>query len=349
MWWESNNTIYGRTNNPYDSRRIVGGSSGGEGALISSAGSVFGIGSDTGGSIRTPAAFTGIFGHKPTGNIVSSQGLFPASYDYQKTMSTAGPMCRYAVDLLPMLSVLAGSGAGKLLTLDKTVDFKQLKIFYMDEIQSSSLPPKVDFEMKNATHKVIKYFEEKYNVLSYKLDLTNFHWALPIWMNDMHSPNAPPFAQEITDFKGEVNPYSELCRWLIGKSDHTFPAIGLVLFEKLLSKSSSNDSSRFLVHLREQLSQQFETLLGDNGIFLFPSHPTLTPFHNQPCWTPFNFMYTGVFNSLALPVTCCPMGLSRNGTPLSVQVVGALNRDHLTIAVAQELERAFGGWIPPWS
>lgn len=70
LWWESVNSIYGRSNNPYDNRRIPGGSSGGEAALISAAGSVIGIGSDIGGSIRMPAYFNGIFGLKP------SPGLF---------------------------------------------------------------------------------------------------------------------------------------------------------------------------------------------------------------------------------------------------------------------------------
>lgn len=66
MWWESVNAIYGRTSNPYDTRRIAGGSSGGEAALISAAGSVIGIGSDIAGSIRMPSYFNGVFGFKPT-------------------------------------------------------------------------------------------------------------------------------------------------------------------------------------------------------------------------------------------------------------------------------------------
>lgn len=66
MWWESSNNLYGRTNNPYDTTRIVGGSSGGEGSLITAAGTPFGIGSDIGGSIRLPSFFNGIFGHKPS-------------------------------------------------------------------------------------------------------------------------------------------------------------------------------------------------------------------------------------------------------------------------------------------
>lgn len=66
MWWESANVVYGRTRNPYDSRRSSGGSSGGEAALISAAGSVIGIGSDIAGSIRIPCYFNGVFGLKPT-------------------------------------------------------------------------------------------------------------------------------------------------------------------------------------------------------------------------------------------------------------------------------------------
>ncbi|KAA0202035.1 hypothetical protein HAZT_HAZT004277, partial [Hyalella azteca] len=64
MWWETSNTIYGRTNNPYNPMCIVGGSSGGEACLQSACGSPFGVGSDIGGSIRMPAFFNGIFGHK---------------------------------------------------------------------------------------------------------------------------------------------------------------------------------------------------------------------------------------------------------------------------------------------
>jgi fatty acid amide hydrolase 2 len=345
MWWEANNTIYGRTKNPYDTRRIVGGSSGGEGALLTSAGSVIGIGSDIGGSIRMPAYFNGIFGHKTTGNVLSDKGCYPETHDYQKTMCVAGPMCRFADDLIPMLTVLAGPNA-KMMTLDKKVDFSKLRIFYMDEICSSTLP-RVDRELKGAVRNVIKYFGTKYDVLSFKLDLTLFHYAFNIWTAGMDSPTSPSFAQEMTDHQGEISPLVEFCKWIVGQSPHTFPAIGLAGLEMAIKGFVNQDELRALTHMREQLSRQFESLLGDNGVFLFAPHPTLTPYHNQPCWTPFNWIYTGVFNALALPVTSVPMGLSREGTPLAVQVVGASNRDHLTIAVAQELEKAFGGWVQP--
>ncbi|GFY65602.1 fatty-acid amide hydrolase 2 [Trichonephila inaurata madagascariensis] len=72
MWWDSTNNIYGKTKNPYDNARTPGGSSGGEGSLITSAGAVIGIGTDFGGSIRMPSAFCGIYGHKPSRGILKS-------------------------------------------------------------------------------------------------------------------------------------------------------------------------------------------------------------------------------------------------------------------------------------
>ena len=66
MWIESENRVYGRTSNAYDRRRTAGGSSGGEGAAVGAGGSPIGLGSDIGGSIRLPAFFNGVFGHKPS-------------------------------------------------------------------------------------------------------------------------------------------------------------------------------------------------------------------------------------------------------------------------------------------
>ena len=80
MWMESNNKVYGRSNNPYHTGRTVGGSSGGEGCVISAGGSGWGVGSDVGGSIRMPAFFNGIFGHKPSTGIVENAGQLPKAY-----------------------------------------------------------------------------------------------------------------------------------------------------------------------------------------------------------------------------------------------------------------------------
>lgn len=74
MWLESSNSVYGRSNNAYDPHRGVGGSSGGEGAILSACGAPVGVGADVGGSIRMPAAFNGVFGHKPSGGLIPNTG-----------------------------------------------------------------------------------------------------------------------------------------------------------------------------------------------------------------------------------------------------------------------------------
>lgn len=77
LWMETDNDIYGRTNNPWNLRHTAGGSSGGERAIVAAAGVAFGLGADVGGSIRIPAAFCGCVGHKPIGRMIPNTGFFP--------------------------------------------------------------------------------------------------------------------------------------------------------------------------------------------------------------------------------------------------------------------------------
>eukprot|EP01138_Halocafeteria_seosinensis_P001461 gb/GECG01001497.1/.p1 GENE.gb/GECG01001497.1/~~gb/GECG01001497.1/.p1 ORF type:complete len:670 (+),score=70.31 gb/GECG01001497.1/:1-2010(+) len=103
MWYESSNKVYGRTNNAYHTDRIVGGSSGGEAALISAAGASVGVGSDIGGSIRMPAHFNGIWGHKPSPGMIPANGQHPYS---PTTLLSSGPLTRYAMDLWEMFTMM---------------------------------------------------------------------------------------------------------------------------------------------------------------------------------------------------------------------------------------------------
>ena len=98
-WWESANTAFGTTFNPYDNSRCAGGSSGGEAAVLAYAGSVIGIGNDLAGSIRVPSTFNGIYGHKPSPGMISNQGFWPSDGEEGDPMDKyvgTGPMCRYA-------------------------------------------------------------------------------------------------------------------------------------------------------------------------------------------------------------------------------------------------------------
>lgn len=84
-------------------------STGGEGSLVSAAGSALGLGTDIGGSIRMPAFFNGLFGHKASPGLMGLGGQFPQVRGHQLAFLSAGPLCRYAQDLAPTLTVLVGS------------------------------------------------------------------------------------------------------------------------------------------------------------------------------------------------------------------------------------------------
>jgi len=114
--FDSDNLIFGRTNNPYDLTRSSGGSSGGEAALIAACGSPFGLGSDAAGSVRLPAHYCGIASLKPTSGRLARTGHVPASGGWLEMVWQIGPMARRVEDLWTMMPILLGSDG-----LDRTV------------------------------------------------------------------------------------------------------------------------------------------------------------------------------------------------------------------------------------
>ena len=112
MAWETDNSIYGRTNSPWDPERTAGGSSGGESAAIASGMSAGGVGSDGGGSIRVPAHFTGICGLKPTPGRVPATGHFPVSAGPFASLGVVGPMARTVSDVRLLFEAMAGPDDG---------------------------------------------------------------------------------------------------------------------------------------------------------------------------------------------------------------------------------------------
>ncbi|WP_447726287.1 amidase family protein [Sphingomonas koreensis] len=106
--WQSDNPVYGRTSNPHDLSRTAGGSSGGSAAVLAAKMVPIEIGSDIGGSIRVPAAFCGVWGHKPSYELVDTYGhRFPGSDGAPVPLGVVGPMARDAADLAAMLDILA--------------------------------------------------------------------------------------------------------------------------------------------------------------------------------------------------------------------------------------------------
>ncbi|CAB3992929.1 Fatty-acid amide hydrolase 2 [Paramuricea clavata] len=347
MWWESTNCVYGRSLNPYNTEHIVGGSSGGEAAIIAAAGSVIGIGSDIGGSIRMPAFFNGVFGHKPSPRMVSNLGQFPVNCtEAAELMLSTGPICRYAVDLTLMLKVMSSDADFKK-RLESNVDIDKLKFYSIDNC--GLLASKVSPELLKAQEKVCQFFGKKIGASVTKLELPLIKHAIFIWLTKMSVMGGPSFGEMLFGVSNRATGLLscwEVLKWCVGQSDYTFPAIRLAAFESLknvLPKSLEQNSLRNGENLRVEI----EEILGEDGVLLFPSHPSTALRHNVPIFKPNNFIYTGIFNALHLPVTQVPLGLDSNGLPLGIQVVAARNNDHLTLAVAEALEREFGGWVPP--
>ena len=112
MDWQSFNEIYGTTNNPWDLTRTPGGSSGGSAAAVAAGLSYLSAGSDIGGSLRVPAAFCGIYSHKPTLDLVSLNGHAPGGEaglpGFSTGLAVAGPMARNAADLMAAVKVMGG-------------------------------------------------------------------------------------------------------------------------------------------------------------------------------------------------------------------------------------------------
>ncbi|XP_046435707.1 fatty-acid amide hydrolase 2-A isoform X2 [Neodiprion pinetum] len=346
MWWESSNCIYGTSRNPYNTRHIVGGSSGGEGALIAAAGSPFGIGSDIGGSIRMPCFFNGIFGHKTTRGVVSNEGQYPSPHhEEQDVLLSLGPMCRNPFDLIPMLRVLAGKNAS-MLNLDSKVDLSKLKIYYMEDDGGQLLVSPVEPEIKEAMYRVIDYFARVHKVKAKKVDLKKMKKSTDLWLANMSTKDARGFAYELSNRTGVLNIWWKLAQWFTFMGPHTLIALITVLVESFGIKFGSEKHTKLIQQSRD-LYLEFKDMLDDGGIFLYPTHPTAAPMHHEPLIKPFNFSYTAIINVLGVPSTACPLGLNQNGLPIGIQVIGGMYQDHLTLAVAEEIGRAFGGWVPP--
>ncbi|XP_078132397.1 fatty-acid amide hydrolase 2-B [Sander vitreus] len=347
MWFESHNHLHGITNNPYDLERIPGGSSGGEGSILGAAGSVIGVGSDIGGSIRMPCFFNGIFGHKPTPGVVSWENQYPPCTGRHEEYISNGPMCRYAEDLLPMLEIMAGPKA-HMFSLDRKVDLKKLRFFTIPHDGGFPLSYPVSKELMDIQRKVVERLEADLGVQVQEVCFPELRYSFQIWNNYMGLPDKegkPP--QAFAELMGEpgrpVWPLWELLKWMMGKSEHTMAAIGL----SLLEMTHVSKPSPFIIQQKEKLQKEVDELLGTDGVFLYPSHPRVAPKHHHPLFRPFDFTYTAIINILGLPVTQCPLGLGEEGLPLGLQVVAGKLQDHLTLEMALYLEKTFGGWRDP--
>ena len=342
MWMETNNRVYGRSNNPYNPAHIVGGSSGGEGAIIGAGGSPFGLGADVGGSIRMPAFFNGVFGHKPTPGIVPNTGQVPMPTGDILKYCVTGPLARRAEDLMPLMKILAGPDEGD--PLAQTVKLGDpakvdLRKLHLISIRGNGRQS-VSADLRKAQIQCEDSLQGAMGSVRIT-QLAALKKSFEIWSAMMSAANGEAFASQLGD--GAAIPVGkELGKWLLRRSDHTLPALALAGLEKL-------PMPKKYLAMGQSLREQMLALLGDNGVLLYPSYTSVAPRHYLPMAKTFDWVYTGILNVLELPATQVPLGLNKQGLPLGIQVVSAPGNDHITIAVALELERQFGGWVPPWA
>ena len=128
----------------------------------------------------------------------------------------------------------------------------------------------------------------------------------------------------------------ELLKWLAGRSDHTLPAIGLALFEKL--PGLLGDRTARALEIAARLKDRLTTEIG-SGVMLYPSYPKLAPLHGTALLPPIQFTYTAVLNITEMPVTQVPLGLHR-GLPLGVQVAAGLHYAHERRIVHRDIKTA---------
>lgn len=334
MWFESDNRVYGRTNNPYDQRRIVGGSSGGEGAAVGAGFAPFGLGSDIGGSIRMPAFFNGVFGHKSSAGLVPNDGQFPVDEDPQMLRyQCTGPLCRRAEDLLPLLRILAASDVGP-----DEVDLSALSVVSIESNGAIAPQP----ELVAAQQRAVASLRELGATVRVA-SVPALKRSFDIWGSMLSESRGVPFRTLLAD-GGRFSTPREVARFVARRSPHTLPALGLAVIERWPEMLPAR--GRKLVAMGRALREELASLVGD-GVLFYPSFPTVAPKHGHPIRRPFSFAYTAILNVAELPATQVPLGLDPNGLPLGVQVAAAPGNDALTIAVARHLEKAFGGWVPP--
>lgn len=293
-----------------------------------------------------PAFFNGVFGHKPSKFIVSIKGQYPIPVsDEQRSFLGLGPLCRRAEDLTPILKIIAQKNESKL-RLDEPVDIKKIKFYYQESDMGSSFVSPVHPEIKELFKKITIYLNKAHSIKCERTQIARFRNSIHIWMAGMKTPNGPTFAEQLSNLNGSISVPLEMFKWIFRFSKHTFIGLVTALVEKIGMVYGSARHT-FLLEERDKLQRELKDLLGEDGVFLYPTHPTPAPYHNEPLYKPFNFSYTGIINVLGFPATHIPMGLSKEGLPIGIQVIANDENDRLCLAVAREFEKAFGGWVPP--
>lgn len=282
-----------------------------------------------------------MFGHKPSAGIVSTGGTFPSTkgYDRLDSLVGIGPISRFSEDLLPALQVMADEKAD-LLRLEEPVDVTQLKVFYQNHDGGSPFCSQVEPDILAAIDRAVNHFKKITKTQAPQE--TNIEYVKDNFKIIAQRYREVELASLISNGKG-INRILEFVKCIFGWSRHTLQSICVI--DIFPGKPAVFDQQ--LNDKEKELRAQFETMLGSSSVFLFPMMPTVALYHSETIISMRNVSYTAIVNLLGLPSTVVPMGIGREGLPVSLQVIAGRNQDRLCLAVAKELESAFGGWVEP--
>jgi Asp-tRNA(Asn)/Glu-tRNA(Gln) amidotransferase A subunit family amidase len=339
MAWETDNLLYGKTNNPWDLSRTAGGSSGGEAAAIASGCSAGGVGSDGGGSIRVPAHFSGICGLKPTPGRVPSTGHFPVSAGPFALIGVVGPMARTVGDLQALFEVMAGPDPGDPMSAPVPLrkisreDLKHLRIGYFEDDGRTPVTPETRVAVSHAVEGLRR---TGFEVEPFRP--SNLEEIRQLWWKLFGTAGGMILASVTKGREADLSPtLKEFLGWVSSEPAHT----GRTLLDTWLR--------------RDELRLQFLREMERFPILLCPTAAIPAFKNGERSWLVEGktvsyldaWSYAEWFNLLGNPAAVVPAGRSPEGLPIGVQIVGRPWEEELVLAVATEVERECGGYRRP--
>ena len=326
--WQSYNSIYGVSNNPWDLARTPGGSTGGGAAAVAAGLGYLTLGSDFAGSIRIPAHCCGVYGHKPSLNLVSMAGFQPGPWDgspgYPMDLAVVGPLARSARDLTLALTMLGGPehDAAEAWTWKMPEPrhrrFEGFRVGYVFDDPMAPVTADVAAvyegvlsELGRAGVKLERGWPEGFDV---RAQLATFQFLLVALVN-VESPNAKePHAQWLRETQHRL---AVRALWQTFFKHHD-----VFLLPTTITSAFPHDHSKME-------SRTIETPEGKR------------PYVQQvPFWI--------IFATLAgLPATVAPVGLTKDGLPVGLQIVAPMWEDGTSIEFAALLAERIGGFTPP--
>jgi len=331
MAWETDNLLYGRTNNPWDISRTAGGSSGGEAAAIASGCSAGGVGSDGGGSIRVPAHFCGICGLKPTPGRIPATGHYPQSVGPFAQLGVIGPMARTVADLKLLFEAMQGpdigdpSSAPVLVRWPEGNALKKIRIGYFEDDSRTPVTPETRASIRQAAEALRS---SGFEVEPFRPE--GLEKARQLWWKFFGVAGGMLLGPITSGHEAELSPIlKEFNGWVAAEPPLTAQSLLDTWIERDL--------------LRMQVFAEMEKF----PVLLCPVASIPAFRHGERSWQVEGktvqyldaWSYCEWFNLLGMPAVVVPVGRTPEGLPIGVQIVARPWEEELVLSVAEELER----------